>query len=137
MKTYKAFVTEKRTGRKVVITSDYERKADFIDDLRRNGYRVNPLYVKTADVYDYIVQNTNCNPWDWREINEAPTKKMWWCVTTTVDYCGNVTASITDRIEAVDRPKNTYTADKRNDYYDEWFENLEDAQSYVKEVATA
>lgn len=67
MKNYKAMVTDKDTGKRVTIESQYNTKKDFIKDLRRNGYRVNPLYVKTAEVFDYIIDNTNCYDWDWRE----------------------------------------------------------------------
>ena len=72
MTMYKAIVTDKADGRKVVIESNAYSKTDFIHDLRRNGYSVNPAKVKTKEVFDYIMQNTNCNPWDWKEINTVP-----------------------------------------------------------------
>lgn len=64
MKKYSAVVRD--GSRRVFITNqEYKTKADFIHDLRRNGYKVNPTKVKTARVFDYIINNTNCNPWDW------------------------------------------------------------------------
>lgn len=64
MKKYSAVVRD--GNRRVFITNqEYNTKADFIHDLRRNGYKVNPAKVKTARVFDYIINNTNCNPWDW------------------------------------------------------------------------
>lgn len=52
---------------------DYPTKADFIHDLRHNGYRVNPKKVKPAEVFDYIMNHTNCNPWDW-DIKAIPAE---------------------------------------------------------------
>ena len=69
MKTYKALVKDKKTKEYKVITSDYNNKSEFIKDLRNNGYMVNPIKVKTKEVYDYIVNSTNCCPWDWKENN--------------------------------------------------------------------
>lgn len=65
MKVYKAIVTNKMNGKRVVIESEYNTKAEFIYDLRANGYAVNPVKVKTKEVFDYIMDHTNCNPWDW------------------------------------------------------------------------
>ena len=64
MKTYSAIV--KDGSRPVIIKNQaYNSKRDFIHDLRANGYRVNPKKVKPADVFEYIMQHTNCYPWDW------------------------------------------------------------------------
>lgn len=71
MKEYKAIVTDKETGKRTIVSSDAYTKADFIHDLRKNGYAVNPIKVKTKEVFDYIMQNTDCNPWDWN-INKIP-----------------------------------------------------------------
>jgi hypothetical protein len=66
---YKAIVTDKQTKQTEIIESDYNTKKDFINDLRGNGYSVNPLKVKKANVFDYIMNETNCYPWDWKENN--------------------------------------------------------------------
>ena len=50
---------------------EYQTKADFIRDLRHNGYQVNPKKVKPSDVFDYIMNHTNCNSWDW-DIKAVP-----------------------------------------------------------------
>ncbi len=68
MVMYKAIVTDKKDGSKVIIESEYNTKAEFIHDLRANGYAVNPIKVKTKEVFDYIMNHTNCNTWDWKEI---------------------------------------------------------------------
>ena len=66
---YKAIVKDKQTKELKIIESEYDTKKDFIRDLRGNGYMVNPLKVKKAKVFDYIIEHTNCNVWDWRENN--------------------------------------------------------------------
>ena len=71
---YKAIVTDKKEKRRVVIESEYNTKTEFIHDLRANGYTVNPIKVKTKEVFEYIMNHTNCNPWDWKEINAVPTR---------------------------------------------------------------
>ena len=64
MKMYSALVKD---GDRLVQIKDqeYYRKADFIHDLRSNGYKVNPKKVKESSLYNYIISNTNLNPWDW------------------------------------------------------------------------
>lgn len=70
MKKYSAVVKD---GARVVFikNQEYQRKADFIHDLRANGYKVNPKKVKPADVFEYILNHTNCAPWDW-DLKEIP-----------------------------------------------------------------
>ena len=55
MKKYSAVVKD---GARVVFikNQEYQRKADFIHDLRANGYKVNPKKVKPADVFEYILK---------------------------------------------------------------------------------
>ena len=69
MRNYKAIATNKETRKQETIESEYRTKKEFIRDLRANGYKVNPDKVKRAEVFDYIVGHTNCNPWDWKENN--------------------------------------------------------------------
>ena len=66
MKTFKALVKD-TDGKTLTIESDYNSKAEFIDDLRRNGFRVNRVTVKTKAAYDHIVTNTNGQRWDWTD----------------------------------------------------------------------
>ena len=64
MKLYSALV--KDGNRLVEIKNEeYATKADFIHDLRANGYKVNPKKVKESALYDYIIAETNLYPWDW------------------------------------------------------------------------
>lgn len=70
MKTYSAVVKD---GNRLVFikNQEYARKDDFIHDLRCNGYKVNPKKVKPSDVFEYILNHTNCNPWDW-DLSKVP-----------------------------------------------------------------
>lgn len=64
MKKYSAIV--KDNNRLVFIKNqEYKCKADFINDLRHNGYKVNPKKVKESALFDYIMNHTNCESWDW------------------------------------------------------------------------
>jgi hypothetical protein len=67
MALYKAIIKNRQTKETSIIESEYNSKIEFINDLRKNGYMVNPLKVKKADVFDYIMNNTNCNEWNWKE----------------------------------------------------------------------
>lgn len=73
-KLYSAMVKD---GMRVVIIrdQDYPNKAAFIRDLRANGYRVNPKKVKPSDVFDYICEHTNMNPWDW-DLKKVPGEEV-------------------------------------------------------------
>lgn len=75
MTIYKAIVTDKTDRRRVIIESECNTKAEFIHDLRANGYAVNPVKVKKKEVFEYIMNHTNCYPWDWKEINAIPADK--------------------------------------------------------------
>lgn len=71
MKMYSALVY-RRDGQLVFIRDiEVQSKAAFIHDLRHNGYRVNPRRVKPSEVFDYILDHTDCNPWDW-DLKEVP-----------------------------------------------------------------
>lgn len=64
MKKYKALV--KYEGKATIIEAEYNTKKEFIEDLKRNGYKVNPLKVKEVELFDYIVNNTNCSEDAWK-----------------------------------------------------------------------
>lgn len=73
MKRYSAIARDSYNGNRVVFIRDqpYNTKAEFINDLRANGYKVNPKKVKPSDVFDYICNYTNMAPWDW-DIKKIP-----------------------------------------------------------------
>lgn len=66
MKQFKAMVKNKDTKQYTVIAAEYETKKAFIDDLRSNGYAVNTLKVKEADLFDAIIENTDSSKEAWQ-----------------------------------------------------------------------
>lgn len=66
MKKFKAIVRDRQTKEIVIIESEYKTKTDFVRDLRQNGFIVDPGKVKTSEIFDYIMENTNGNVWDWK-----------------------------------------------------------------------
>ena len=72
MTVYKALVTDKETKKRTTIARDYPTKAEFIFDLRRNGFAVDPSHVKTQKEFDRIMDTTNAEPWQWK-----PRKYGW------------------------------------------------------------
>lgn len=53
--------------------------------------------------------------------------KTWYCVTSSFDDRGRVTANITATKEAKACPESTYTSTSRKDIYNDWFESLDEA----------
>ena len=74
MKEYKAIVKDKETKEKRIVTFEATGLQDALNTLRKNGYAVSNYKVKPADVFDYIINNTNCNEWDWKEIKYVPAE---------------------------------------------------------------
>jgi len=62
---FKTCVKSRQTKKYEVIESDYPNKSAFISDLKGNGYMVNPDKVVRSEVYNYIMNYTNCEEWDW------------------------------------------------------------------------
>lgn len=58
------------TGALMHIERDYPTKSQFIRDLRNNGFKVDNRKVLTKKSFDYIMDNTNCTKWDWREYTD-------------------------------------------------------------------
>jgi len=69
---FKTCVKYKPTGKYSIIESDYPTKAQFISDLRANGYAVNPLRIKESNLYNWIVENSNGEESEWKYINRIP-----------------------------------------------------------------
>ena len=70
MTSYKMVVKE--NGERKIMEMQSESKKQLISDLRANGYQVNPAKVKKTEVFEYIMNHTNAEEWDWREINKVP-----------------------------------------------------------------
>lgn len=63
--------------------------------------------------------------------------KTYYCVTTTFDDKGRVTATITNTIEADKKPENTFKSTSRKDIYNDWFDNINAANSCIEEAKRA
>lgn len=66
---FKAVVKDKETKELKILEKDYSSKTKFIQELRRNGFIVNEMKVKKAEVFDYIMDHTNCEYGDWKYNN--------------------------------------------------------------------
>jgi len=65
MTIFSAWVKNRQTKEYCRINMECTSKSKFIQELKQNGYSVNPDKVQTKEQYDYIIQHTNCQPWDW------------------------------------------------------------------------
>ena len=63
--------------------------------------------------------------------------KTYYCVTTTFDDRGQVTAAITASMSAVAKPKNTFTETAKCDVYTDWFASRARADAYVHKSLSA
>jgi hypothetical protein len=64
-------------------------------------------------------------------------KKTWYCVTSSFDDKGRVTAAITATKEATQQPESGYKSTSRKDIYTDWYESREAAQEAVEEAKRA
>lgn len=70
------------------------------------------------------------------ELVSAGTK-VFWCVTSTYDDQGRVTAAITATKEAACKPQQTFTNARRKDIYNDWFDSREEAEKFMEEARKA
>lgn len=63
--------------------------------------------------------------------------KTYYCVTTSFDDKGKVTANITNVIEAEEKPENTFKSTSRKDIYNDWFESEKEAKEFVEQSKSA
>lgn len=63
--------------------------------------------------------------------------KTWYCVTSSFDDKGRVTASVTATQDAESKPESTFTSTVRKDIYCDWFSCLKDARAFVEEAKLA
>ena len=65
---FKAFVKDKETGESKFLEYDYDRKSDFINDLKQNGYSVHR--VEPKELYDFVLKESNGDKYDWEAANK-------------------------------------------------------------------
>lgn len=63
--------------------------------------------------------------------------KTYYCVTSSVDDRGRMTAAVTESVEAEQMPKNTCTSTRRKDIYKDWFASRKEAEDFVDEARSA
>lgn len=61
--------------------------------------------------------------------------KTWYCVTSTFDDKGRVTAAVTGTKEAGECPESTFTSTSRRDIYNDWFGSMEEANEWIGQPA--
>lgn len=59
---------------------------------------------------------------------------LFYCVTTTFDDRGRVTANITETRECDTKPPEAFRITTRRDIYCDWFDTLEEAMAFVDEA---
>lgn len=65
--------------------------------------------------------------------NTGSSKKKWYCVTSSIDDAGRISAAITDSVEAEEMPDPTYTSTTRKDIYQDWFGSREETEKFVRD----
>lgn len=55
----------------------------------------------------------------------------YYCVKSSVDNHGRMTAAITESVEAEEKPADSYVSTSRKDIYTDWFESREEAEKFV------
>ena len=60
--------------------------------------------------------------------------KTWYCVASSFDDRGHVTAGITSVNEQDEKPEDSFKSTLRKDIYCTWFESLEEAKAYVRDA---
>lgn len=63
--------------------------------------------------------------------------KTYYCVTTTFDDRGRVTAAITDTREAESKPESTMKETRKADIYNDWYSTRKEALAAVEEAKRA
>lgn len=58
----------------------------------------------------------------------------YYCVKSSVDNHGHMTAAITESVEADTMPQGTFTATQHKDIYTDWFESREEAEQFVRDA---
>lgn len=62
--------------------------------------------------------------------------KTWYCVTSTYDDRGRVTAMITS-MKADEKPESTFRETATKDIYTEWFGTMKEAEEYQQQCYKA
>ena len=63
--------------------------------------------------------------------------KTYYCVTSSVDDRGRMTAAVTESVKAQECLKSSCTSTRRKDIYKDWFGSRKEAEEFVDEARSA
>lgn len=63
--------------------------------------------------------------------------KKYYCVTSSFDDKGRVTAGLTNIIEAEEKPENAFRSTRRKDIYVDWFDDEQEARDFIEQAKGA
>lgn len=63
--------------------------------------------------------------------------KKWYCVVSTFDDKGKITANIVDTKEAEEQPEGGFKSTARKDIYTDWFDSEETANKFIADSKNA
>ncbi len=63
--------------------------------------------------------------------------KNYYCVTSSYDDRGRVTAAITGTVEAEEKPEQGYKSTRTKDIYTDYFDSCDEALAFVRDAAKA
>lgn len=63
--------------------------------------------------------------------------KKYYCVTSSFDDKGRVTAGLTNIIEAEEKPESTFRSTRRKDIYVDWFDDEQEARDFIEQAKSA
>lgn len=63
--------------------------------------------------------------------------KKWYCVVSTFDDKGRVTANIVNTKEVEEKPKGSFKSTVRKDIYADWFDSEEAANKFIADSKNA
>lgn len=111
-------------SREILEIRNFDRR-EFVEEIGRKAWGyieyAEPLTDQEAEEYELT----------------SAEKKTWYCVTSSFDDRGRVTAAITNTCEAVVKPERRFVSTRRKDIYNDWYGSIEEANRAVKEAREA
>ena len=112
------------SGNRVESIVNFEKKT-FCEEIGREAWG----YIDFAQP----LPESEAQKW---ELTQAGLK-TYWCVTSSFDDRGRVTAAITRVVETTEKPENSFTSTPRKDIYNDWFDSREAALEHMEEAKRA
>ena len=66
VKKFKGLVKDKQTKERKILEAEANSKTEWLEMVRDNGYSVTNWRVKESHVFDWIMENTNGEKWDYQ-----------------------------------------------------------------------